>query len=88
MILRSSARPLVRQRAAVPFGSIYRKQRALLLQDIGLLICRGGAIIVGGLYFSALEAVVLYSFVGVAFNAFIIVWMWNLLRKQNERVSA
>ncbi|MGV8073269.1 MAG: lipopolysaccharide biosynthesis protein [Syntrophobacteraceae bacterium] len=65
---------------AILFGQIYRKQRKLLMQDVALLVCRAGAIVLGGLYFSALQTVVLYSAVGVVFNTYIILWMWQFLR--------
>lgn len=64
---------------AVLFAQIYRKQRALLIQDIALLVCRAGALLVGGMYCSAIQTIILYSLVGVAFNAYIILWTWRLL---------
>lgn len=66
---------------AVLFAQIYRKQKAVLLQDICLLTLRALAIVVGGLRRSPLLAVVLYSLVGVLFNLFIILWAGNFLSK-------
>jgi O-antigen/teichoic acid export membrane protein len=66
---------------AVLFAQIYRKQKAVLLQDIFLLTLRVLAIVIGGLRRSPLLAVVLYSLVGVFFNLFIILWVRNLLRR-------
>lgn len=66
---------------AVLFAQIYRKQKAVLLQDICLLTLRALAIAVGGLRRSPLLAVVLYSLVGVLFNLFIILWAGNFLSK-------
>lgn len=66
---------------AVLFAQIYRKQRAVLLQDVGLLAMRILALVIGGLRASPLLAVALYSLVGVAFNLFIILWAGSFLRK-------
>jgi len=71
---------------AVLFAQIYRKQRALLIQDIVLLFFRVLAIIIGSLYNDPLLAVILYSLVGVFFNIFIIGWMGNSLRKEVKRI--
>jgi O-antigen/teichoic acid export membrane protein len=73
---------------AVIFGQVYRKQRNLLLQDVALLICRVGALVIGGLYLDALHTVILYSVVGVIFNIYIIIWIWQLLRRQTVNSSA
>jgi lipopolysaccharide exporter len=72
---------------AVLFGQIYRKQRNLLVQEVVLVVCRIGAIIVGGLFFSALKTVVLYSIVGVAYNLYVIFWMWQFLRYQTSGMT-
>ena len=66
---------------AVLFAQICRKQKAVLIQDIGLLILRVLAIVIGGRRGNPLLAVVLYSLVGVFFNLFIIFWVGNFLRK-------
>ena len=73
---------------AVQFGQIYRKQRNLLAQDVGLLACRATALVVGGSYLNALQTVVLYSIVGIVFNAYIIAWMWRVLRRNAACVAA
>lgn len=67
---------------AVLFGQIYRKQGSLLVQDICLLALRVAAIVIGGLRNNPLEAVILYSLVGVFFNVFIIGWMGIFLRQK------
>ncbi|MCJ7523770.1 MAG: oligosaccharide flippase family protein [Candidatus Aminicenantes bacterium] len=66
---------------AVLFAQICRKQKAVLIQDICLLIFRVLAIVIGGRRGNPLLAVVLYSLVGVFFNLFIIFWVGNFLRK-------
>ena len=65
---------------AILFAQIYRQQRNLLFLDVALLLCRTGAIVVGGIYFSAQQTIVLYSTVGMAFNIYIILWMYQFLR--------
>ncbi len=66
---------------AVLFAQIYRKQRAVLLQDVLLLVARVLALVIGGRRGSPLLAIALYSLVGVAFNLFIIFWAGSFLRK-------
>ncbi len=67
---------------AVIFGQVYRKQRMLLRQDILLMIFRTGSLVVGGIYLDALHTVILYSFVGLAFNLYIIYWALRFLKYQ------
>ena len=69
---------------AVLFAQIYRRQRAVLLQDVLLLVLRILAIVAGGLRHSPWLAVVLYSAVGVAFNLFIILWAGNFVKKEER----
>jgi len=66
---------------AVLFAQIYRKQRAVLLQDILLLAMRVLALLIGGRRGSPLLAIALYSLVGVAFNLFVILWAASFLRR-------
>ena len=70
------------------FGQVYRKQRNLLLQEVALLICRVGALVIGGLYLDAIHTVILYSIAGVVFNIYIVLWMWRLLRYQADLCRA
>ena len=72
---------------AVLFARIYRKQRILLIQDTLLLACRCLALIIGGLYLSALGTVIIYSIVGACFNLFIILWMWRVVKMNKAEVS-
>jgi O-antigen/teichoic acid export membrane protein len=66
---------------AVLFGQIYRKQRALLIQDIFLLFFRVMAIFIGGIRKDPLLAIILYSFVGAFFNLLIIGWAGYFIKK-------
>jgi O-antigen/teichoic acid export membrane protein len=62
------------------FAMLYRKQKALLIWDASLLGSRALAIALGGRFFNALDTIILYSLVGLAFNIYLIVWMWMFLR--------
>lgn len=70
---------------AVLFAQIYRKQKAVLIQDICLLACRILAMVIGGLKNDPLLAIILYSLVGVCFNLFIILWAGRFLRLDQGR---
>lgn len=73
---------------AILFARIYRKQGFLLFQDIFLLLFRLAVIILGGIYLSSLKTIILYSMVGIIFNAFIILYMWCfILRHQQNRLK-
>lgn len=72
---------------AILFAQIYRRQRYLLFFDTQLLICRCVALILGGLYFKPLGAVIIFSVVGIIFNTYIIYWMWKLLKTECQKIS-
>lgn len=72
---------------AVLTAQIHRRQKSLFVQDVALLIFRINALVVGGLYCTALQTVILYSVVGAAFNAYIIGWMWIYLRRQPHPIA-
>jgi lipopolysaccharide exporter len=63
-------------------AQIYRKQKHLFLVNLGLLGGRTGALVVGGYYCDALHTIILFSLVGVIFNAGIIAWMWLVTWKK------
>lgn len=67
---------------SILFAQIYRKQKLLFIQDIFLLLCRALALILGGLYLSALNTIICYSVVGIFFNTFIIIYMLFFLKLQ------
>ncbi len=70
---------------AVLFAQIYRKQKTVLQQDVGLLVFRVLAIVTGALRHSPMLAIVLYSLVGVFINLYIILWIDRLLRKEKGK---
>lgn len=57
---------------AVLFGRIIRIQRFVFFYALGLLAARAAALILGGLYLSAYQTVMLYAIVGAVMNAFLI----------------
>jgi len=63
------------------FIQIFQKQRFLFFQDLGLLISRVLALIIGGLYLNALTTVIIYSLLGMIVNIFIIAYMLFFVRK-------
>ena len=70
---------------AVLFAQIYRKQKTVLQQDVGLLVFRVLAIVIGALRHSPILAIVLYSLVGVFINLYIIFWIDRLLRREKGK---
>lgn len=66
---------------AQQFGRIYRQQHVLLWFEVVLLISRVLAIVIGGTFCTALGTVILFSVVGVAYNASLIAWVWAFLRR-------
>ncbi len=78
---------------AIIFGHILMKQRLMMMWDVSMLISRVLAITVGGVLGSALMAVILYSTVGILFNAAIIVLMSRQIailtnRRGSHKVSS
>ncbi len=69
---------------AVLFAQIYRRQKSVLMIDIGLLIFRIAAIVAGALRHDPLLAIGAYSLVGVAVNLYIIFWIGALLRREKR----
>ncbi len=66
-------------------GRILRQQRNLLLFDLGLLVSRIIVLVVGGIYSTPLHTIVTFSIVGAAFNVFLILFVWRLLRLESAR---
>jgi len=64
---------------AVLFGQIYRRQRMMLLFDMTLLISRTAVLVLGGLYLTALQSIILFSITGALINASIILAMWRVV---------
>ncbi|NQU26221.1 MAG: oligosaccharide flippase family protein [Candidatus Nealsonbacteria bacterium] len=73
---------------AVLFSKIYRKQRAILVFGVVLIACRAGALIFGGTYLSPLRTVALFSIVGAVLNAYLIVWMWGVVRRASAEATS
>lgn len=67
---------------AVLFAQIIRIQRSIFLYDLVLLVARAGALVVGGVYLSALGSIVLFSVVGAGMNAVLILLVGRALLKR------
>ncbi|HLP76331.1 MAG TPA: lipopolysaccharide biosynthesis protein [Candidatus Paceibacterota bacterium] len=64
-------------------GRILRQQRNLLLFDLGLLVSRIAVLVLGGMFGTALQTIVMFSLVGAVFNSFLIFFIWRLLNTEN-----
>ncbi|MCD4727825.1 MAG: oligosaccharide flippase family protein [Pirellulales bacterium] len=73
---------------AVLFGQIYRRQRTLLCVEVVLLVFRVLAIVLGGMFCTALQTVILYSIVGIVYNTFLIAWVWWFMRQHSQVLAA
>lgn len=58
---------------------ILRRQRNLLLFDLGLLVARIAVLVLGGIYFTPLQTIVMFSIVGAGYSIFLILFIWRLL---------
>jgi lipopolysaccharide exporter len=67
------------------FTRIYRKQRSMLLLETTSLILRAGTIIVGGLYLTPLQTIIIFSIVGAAYNGFFIIWIWRVVGSREAK---
>ncbi|GAA5495209.1 hypothetical protein Rhal01_01384 [Rubritalea halochordaticola] len=70
--------------AAVCLFTVYSKQRHFAVYDFILLLFRATSLFIGGIYFSSLEAIALYSLVGFVFNLYIVVYWFYALSKNDE----
>jgi hypothetical protein len=70
---------------SIVMAQVYRKQKFVLSYDVSMLICRILSMVFGGLYLSGLGTVALVSIVGMVFNTFIILWMFNFLKHEKLR---
>jgi lipopolysaccharide exporter len=72
---------------AVLFGRIIRIQRFVFLYDLGLLAARTTALILGGLFLSAYQTVMLYAIVGAVMNAFLIFAVGRAIMKKEGPIN-
>jgi len=66
---------------------ILRLQRNLFLYDLALLVARVLALILGGIYFSAIHTVIVLSVVGCLFNLFLIFYVAMRLRAIHTKLA-
>lgn len=62
-------------------------QKYSLFFDMLLLFLRISALFAGGLFFSSLQTIIIYSLVGLTFNVFIILFIYNELKKRGMAVE-
>jgi O-antigen/teichoic acid export membrane protein len=72
---------------AVLFARLIRIQRTVFLYDLVLLAVRVLALVLGGLYLSALHAIVLFSLVGAAMNAILILLVGYAVMKREGQAN-
>lgn len=68
-------------------GRILRQQRNLLLFDLGLLVSRLAALVLGGCYLNPLYTIMTFSIVGAGFNIVLILFIWRLLKQEKPAVT-
>jgi len=72
---------------AVLFARIIRIQRTVFFYDLFLLAARVMALVLGGLYLSALHTVMLFAFVGAAMNLFLILLVgYAVMKKEGDTI--
>lgn len=69
---------------AIVFGQVHRRQRMLFFVEIALLVFRMSALVIGGMFCTALQTVILLSVAGLLYNVFLIVWAWMFLSKMRQ----
>lgn len=70
---------------AVLFARLIRIQRTVFFYDLVLLAMRTFALLLGGLYLSASQTIMLFSLVGAAMNAALILLVGREVMKREER---
>lgn len=61
------------------FSRVLRKQRFLLIYDVLLLVARITVIVISGMLFPAIFAVIAISLVGIVFNIFYILYIYKVI---------
>jgi len=72
---------------SISMFNILNLQKYSLFFDILLLSLRASALFVGGLFFSALQTIIFFSLAGLIFNVFIILFIYNKLKKRGVVVE-
>jgi len=65
--------------------NIFEKQKQFLFMNSILLLFRSISLFCGGFYMSALNTIILYSFVGLIFNLLVILGGNKILVEENKR---
>lgn len=70
---------------AILFARIIRIQSTVFFYDLALLVARGLTLIFGGMYFTALKTIILFSVVGAIMNMFLILLVgYAVMRKEGH----
>jgi O-antigen/teichoic acid export membrane protein len=72
---------------AVLFARIIRVQRFAFFYDLILLIMRSVALVLGGLFLTALQTITVYAIVGAAMNMFLIFWVGRIVVRKEGLIS-
>ena len=72
---------------AVLFGRLVRIQRTVFIYDLVLLVARVSALLLGGLYLSALHTITAYALVGGGMNVILILLVGYLIMKKERHVN-
>jgi lipopolysaccharide exporter len=72
---------------AVLFARLIRIQRTVFFYDLALLAARVTALVLGGLYLTALNTVMLFAYVGAAMNLFLILLVGYAVMNKEGQVS-
>jgi O-antigen/teichoic acid export membrane protein len=68
---------------SVLFGRILRKQRNIFFYECIVLLTRTTVLLMGGIYWTALQTIVVFSALGLILNASLIVWVKSFLPQGN-----
>ena len=80
--------PLFCNVPSVLMARILRRQRNVLAIDIVTLVLRTAALVIGGLFLSALGTVILFSVVGTVINLYLITWIWRLVLAEDRKAAS
>lgn len=72
---------------AVLFARIIRIQRTIFFYDLVLLAGRGLVLVLGGLYLSALQTIMVFSLVGAAMNTILILFVGHAAMNKERHVN-
>jgi len=70
---------------AVLFAQVIRIQQKILIYDLAMFAGRVSTLILGGLFLTALNTIIIFSLLGAAMNLFLILLVgYNVMKKESE----